>query len=185
MSKGPSTLRLPPRHCANCGTALRAGGRRSLDPERRYCMAELCQQEKRRQSYLARTGAESRPDAPTKCSNCLCDLPPRKVRLGDSPLGRWCSRAACLRHRAATEASSGVASGEEARLTIEFAEAALDPERTVTCEECGLTSAVVGFIHPEVDDDGNLFVCRGTGEKAAPRPLAVKRWAAVFERAQS
>lgn len=176
----------PTRYCAHCSTPLRAGGRRQADPEApRFCMDPACQSEKK--ARLTRISRYDRADAPTECSGCHDPLPARKVRRDDSPLGRWCQKAACQRHRDAIHQhhASGAASSAEVVLTLEFASAALDPELTQTCEACGLATAVVGFIHPARDDDGAVTPCFALGKKGAPKALASKRWPEFFAEAAS
>lgn len=174
---------LPIVHCANeaCGVALRPGGKAPRNPEQgRYCMKEDCQALKYKRAYEAR--APKREDAPTVCACCEDPLPPRKVRRGDSPFGRWCRKRKCQDNRDLVHQlqAAGAGNSAQAAAAVAFAEAALDPSQTATCPECGLEDGVAGFIHPEVDSDGEIFRCDGLGEKPVPLVLAQKRWARLY-----
>lgn len=167
------------RSCEHCGARMTNAGRRSK-LGMHYCSKPDCVRAKQRAHY-ERTRSAGGQDAPNECACCEAKLTPRKVRFGDSPLGRWCRKPRCQRHRALILERNQLS--EKQRLTVEFADAIAISESRVLCKECGLENAVHGFIHPVIID-GNLSSCSGVGEKGVPKALAEMRWPELFPKTE-
>lgn len=196
MSKGSRpALEAPARVCTHCGAQLSGRGQRSKTGDY-YCAAKPeCRRAKQRALYASRYAGSIRADAPTVCHCCGDAMPPRKVRHGDSPIGRWCQKSRCQRERVLLieRAKQNQTSDEVGNLTalvIEFIAAIESKTAVVECPACHLEDAVEGFIHPYFMPNGRVDICHGTpGNKDVASPvkkeLAQIRWPEFFEPASN
>ena len=153
--------------CANCGAKVSTRG---APPKsgKRFCQQRPCRAAKAR---LDRARLSDTREAPTTCAGCGDALKSRPWRSGDE-FGRWCKKSLCRgRRRVARDALAG---GIDMARRLEIRELAIDLLSTavqadaednhfssrVVCRECGLTTALLGWVHP-----GNVTftaACKGT-----------------------
>lgn len=179
----------PPAFCARpgCGKQVATTGPTPADGKRYCAKNKTCQAYRDAERY-ARSRAIPRGDAPTECKACGTALAPRKVRAGDSPLGRWCRKASCQQHRHLLEQQAGAVADEEkvkqaqqSEVEVtDFAVLVVSGER-IKCPRCALPDAVPGFKHPAIIGDG-VRICSGTGDRPLSKPLANVTWPELMER---
>jgi hypothetical protein len=162
--------------CTHCGGPVSTKGRRPKSGKR-FCSNKGCIAAKAR---LRRQAFAVERDAPAQCSGCHMALPPRSWRAGDE-LGRWCAKPLCKQKRRALSVNAEAES--KAIRTAELLENAIamlaDAVRAdnadyigpgssrVTCRECGLTSALSGWLHITEERQA----CRGTLGDVKARPV--------------
>lgn len=155
------------RQCQRCHKTLSGSGRRSASGLY-WCRNKKCQAARARYNYEQANAVTLEADAPTTCANPACNAPltPRKVRAGDSPLGRWCNRLPCRRHRQASLANPlGVANATELANAIEVLSRVLVWGR-YKCPECERDDAALGYVHPDLDG-GRCYALGRTGMNMA------------------
>lgn len=153
------------RECEKCGASVTNAGRRSADGLY-YCKQAVCQAAKSKRRYREAAQFDQRPWAPEICANpqCARKLKPRRMRIGDTPLGRWCDNPVCRRDRMARLKQGTVPGADELVEQLELAKkslaflrtAALEPR--VECPDCQCDDVVKGYRHP----DGYGDPCTGT-----------------------
>lgn len=162
-----------PSYCANCGVQVSNAGRAPRSG-RRYCSKPECQAARARANYRAAPRVDTPEQmAPTECSNpeCRASLPPRRRRVSDDPLGRWCRRPACKRHQAEVHRSAEIdtvadlralatAWENSARMIADGLECERDlnlSQSRVRCPVCNLNEGLEGWKH----QDQNGAACVG------------------------
>lgn len=165
-------IKKDPSYCANCGDQVTNAGRSSRDGKR-FCRKPECQAAKARRHR--QRAAAIRPDreAPTTCAGCDARLPERPWRAGDD-LGRWCRKVSCRQKRDRLRAEANLDKLPEAMRKIDRLETTIallseavmaDSDdyiqaNRVVCHECGLTTALRGWVHPLLDIEAPP--CHGT-----------------------
>lgn len=140
--------------CANCGTQLRPSGRPSEVLGERFCMTRDCQAVKQRR-YRTRVQSKATIIERRPCVSCGDPQQERTARKTDTPLGRWCAKRACQRHknkwqalyRSLTENAQDYSA--LATLVNEFYDALRN--KKADCSECGTRDNPLGFKHPTME----------------------------------